>query len=480
MDQYKRINDALQLHRLEQRLGEASGLGDYAHLLHDIDLALPILQTVPDLPLFSVLPTTFEPRETWPELLSAYSLDDAIIKRLLDAGFSPLDRDSVEWSGVVGDPFPTSIESRHLLIDRDYATVLLPPQGRQLRSQFLPVLTLQRYQPYYPVLESVSSAILSLGAIRGHLAYHGALRGNYFEPIELTVSSRAELNDLVARLQQNLASRPDLQLWFRGQPQEWLSEDLTDVALLGICPWRSVRDPSLVPTLFRKLRELWVGWKEYASILLEFGRFCTFLEEFLDIPAYELRLGPVPAKLLGSEFDGVAPRFTVEWSNKEEAHDYEMTFRGLQKMFFLQHYGLESSVLDITHDLDVALFFANHQIENQRYVQVGPNPARILYIMILQAGLDQFLDSRQISEKYRLLRPLRQQCGLIAGACMINRNAYARFVSIRVHLKGDVEYANLDPAYLFPSSAEDNFLQGLVEFQRKHGTTRLKPFVLSI
>lgn len=476
-NQFKRVNDALVLRQLKQRLSEASGPGDYKPLLHDIDLALPFLETVPDFPQFCVLPTTFEPRESWPELLRAYSLDDGISKRLLRAGFSLLDRESLEFD-VVGDPFPTSIESRHLLIDQDYATVLLPPEGGQLRNKFLPVTTLQRYRPYYPILDRESSAILSLGAIRGHLGYHGALSGNYFEPIELTVSSRAELNDLVARLQENLAHRPDLEIWFRGQPTEYLSEDLTDIDSFRICPWRSPRDPSLAPSLCRRLAGLWGQWGEYAAMLLEIGHFCTFLEQALDMPAYAVRrLGAAAPKRPGRAFDPV--ELAVEWPDNGETHHYEMTFRGLQKMFFFQHYGLPSCVLDITHDLDVALFFANHRIENRRYVRVGPDPARILYIMILEAGLDQFVDSRQLSEHYGLLRPLRQQCGLIAGASMINRNAYARFVSIRVHLKGDIEQADLTPDYLFPRPEEDAFLQSLVEFQRVRGIDRIQPFVLT-
>lgn len=479
MDQFKRISDVLGLHRLKQRLSEASGLRDYAPLLHDIEITLPIPRTVPDFPLFSVLPTTFEPREAWSELLSAYSLDDDHSRRLLRAGFSLLDRESVAFS-VVGDPFPTSVESRHLLIDQDYATVLLPPADGRRRNLFLAIRTLQHYRPHYPILDRESSAIFSLGAIRGHIGYHGALSGNYFEPIELTVSSRTELDDLVTRLRENLAHRPDLELWFRGQPTEYFSEDLTDLASSGICPWRSLRDPSLAPSLCRRLAGLWGQWGEYAAILLELAHSSIFLEEDLDIPAYKVRrLGTPALNSLGDEFDGITPELVGEWPGKGEAHHYETTFRALQKMFFFQHYGLPSTVLDVTHDLDVALFFANHRIENHQYVRVGPDPARMLYIIILQMGLDQFLDSRQISEHYGLLRPLRQQCGLIAGASMINRNAYARFVSIRVHLKGEIEQADLTSDYLFPSPDEDAFLHRLLEFQKEHRIDRAKAFVLT-
>jgi hypothetical protein len=105
-DQYKRALDALLLRQLAGRLDNASEQADYELLLRELEPGLPIAEATPDLPLFSVLPTTFEDRERWHELLSGYSLDDDVLTRLFEAGFVPLDRESAEF-GVVGDPFPT-------------------------------------------------------------------------------------------------------------------------------------------------------------------------------------------------------------------------------------------------------------------------------------------------------------------------------------------------------------------------------------
>jgi hypothetical protein len=62
---------------------------------------------------------------------------------------------------------------------------------------------------------------------------------------------------------------------------------------------------------------------------------------------------------------------------------------------------------------------------------------------------------------------------------MINRNAYARFVSLRVHLDGDIAHAELTPSHLFPSADEDVFLRRLLEFQEEYGLARIRPFVLA-
>jgi hypothetical protein len=477
-EEIKSVLNAQRLYHLRQRLDASSTVADYAALLQEIEVVLPVSDTAPDFPAFSVLPTAFDPPLEWAYLLATYPLDHATIDRLLRGGFVPLDRESPAF-GATGDPFPESVRSRYLLLDPDYLALLLPYEGGQVGNMMLARLTLQRYTPFYPILARDKSAIFSLGAIRGHLGYHQALRGNYYEPIDVTVASRAELDDLVARLRDNLADRPDFELWFRGQPREYLTGDLTAEAAERVCPWRSLRDPSLVPSLCRRLVERWGSWREYAAFLIEFYGYSTFLERDLDVPAFGRRpLGETPRERLARSFGGW-DKWTMTDLQKQEAHDYYSTFRGLQKLFFFQHYGLASSVLDITHDLDVALFFAGHRVDDGRYIPVGPDPARILYIMILHRGVDPFLDSREISEQYGLLRPLRQQCGLIAGASMVNRNAYARFVSVRVHLDGDIEQREPTPGYLFPPPEEDTFLERLLAFQKTHDMDRVQPFVLS-
>ena len=62
---------------------------------------------------------------------------------------------------------------------------------------------------------------------------------------------------------------------------------------------------------------------------------------------------------------------------------------------------------------------------------------------------------------------------------MISRNHYSRFVSIRIHLEGNIERAELNPEYLFPNPDEDDFLRRLLEFGSERGLNRVRPFVLA-
>jgi FRG domain-containing protein len=475
-DQAKRVLDVLALRRLSDHLDEAVDPADYEGVLRELEPTLPLVHATPDLPLFSVLPTTFEDRDRWHELLAHYAFDDGVLDRLLEAGFVPLDRESAEF-GVVGDPFPPTVPGRYLLLDSDYATVLLPPESGRRRNASLERLARARYRQHVPVLDFEESALLSVGAIRGQQAYHGSLSGNYFEPVDVTVSTRSELESVVDRVRENLADQPEIAAWFRGQVREYLTDDLGTEAEQGVCPWRSLRDPSLTPSLCRQLSGLRGSWREYASLLVELGEYGTFLDDELDIPAFDLRPpADRPDERLGAEWGAFA--FSVQWDTGE-VHDYQHAFRALQRMFFFQHYGLPSTVLDITKDLDVALFFAQHRLENGRYVPVGSESAGVLYVLLLHAGLDHFMDSREISEHYGLLRPLRQKCGLIAGASMISRNHYARFVSLRVHLEGDIEWAELTPEHLFPTTDEDDFLRQLLMFANERGLSRIRPFVVA-
>ena len=320
-DESKRVQDALMLRRLARRLDEASETADYERLLRELEPALPMAEATPDLPIFSVLPTTFEHREEWRDLLSGYALDDDVLSRLLNGGFVPLDRESADF-GVIGDPFPPGIADRYVLLDSDYATVLLPPEGGRLRNRSLELQSLLRYRPHFPILDSEASALYSIGAIRGHLGYHGSLGGNYFEPVDVTVSTRAELEHVVARVRENLAGKPHLALWFRGQAREYLMDDLSAEAERGICPWRSLQDPSLVPSLCRRLTGSQGSWQEYASVLLEFGEYGTFLEEELDIPAFDVRApDDAPRERLGAEWGELG--LTAYGGDTGEMHDYQ-------------------------------------------------------------------------------------------------------------------------------------------------------------
>ncbi len=89
------------------------------------------------------------------------------------------------------------------------------------------------------------------------------------------------------------------------------------------------------------------------------------------------------------------------------------------------------------------------------------------------------LPSQQICKEHSLLRPQRQECGFIAGASMLNRNYYDRFISVKIYLDDFVEYANhITPNYLFPSKDEDSFFAELLKVKKDKNLNGIVPFEL--
>jgi len=204
----------------------------------------------------------------------------------------------------------------------------------------------------------------------------------------------------------------------------------------------------------------------------------------LDIRPYTSRTPNAPASEMLSEawgpYTGGFTVTEVRGGEPVQARDYHPGFYGLQQAFFLQHYGLPSNILDITHDLDVALFFAQNELTSDNvFVPAATATAQpLLYAFLLDKHLDRFLNSEALAEHHGLLRPLRQKCGILAGASWTTRNFYARFLAIRIKLKNHVPWGELTQEYLFPPPEEDTFLADLRDFQKQQSLGRVRPFVL--
>ncbi len=319
--------------------------------------------------------------------------------------------------------------------------------------------------------------------MRGRKAYLGGLEGNYDEVLHLEVSNRSELETIVTKMRDYVATQPAYELWFRGQNQDYLLPDLTALAATGIGPWRSVRDTSLVPSLYRELPRLLPNLSEYLAFCYELAMTSFFIERHLSIPPFAAGQAEESAEeKLEPKFYRHAHRWTTTVTggvSGDEVRDYDHTYRDLQRFFFLQHYGLPSTVLDITNDLDVALFFAQNSFQGGHCRPVHPEECNpVLYIFLLDKDLDLYLDSAKLSEHYGLLRPLRQRCGLVSGASFSTRNNYARLLALKVSIRRPIKYADLDADYLMPGPDEDGFLSSLLEYCRDQDFSRIRPFVL--
>ncbi len=133
----------------------------------------------------------------------------------------------------------------------------------------------------------------------------------------------------------------------------------------------------------------------------------------------------------------------------------------------LQHYGLRSPVLDLTSDLDVALFFATHRLiieEGQaKYHFVGNNGgAAVLYVFREDPREMNVHGHDRVVDRVKPLRPLRQSC-VICRSGPFALNLASDFVVGILKLEFNFE-PNDQPfrtTELFPGQREDLFLDAL-------------------
>jgi hypothetical protein len=468
--------------RMAEAINQASREEDYFDILFRLESVSPLAGAAAECPFFVLMPPSLKNRKEWLEILKDTGLDQQLIQTLTASGFMPFGRehfakktrsDIFEGLGTIAS---------HTLVDLDYGILLLPI-GPTIGNFSLDRELLERLQAVSPFFVQSPASVLSVGPMRAHYAMQ---RQNPSIPkvIEFEASSRSELDQILQKISAGCANLP-MQLWFRGQSNDYLLADLRKFAT--VCPWRNIVDSSLVPSLYRQSWNGTSGLREYCSRLHTLHEYVLFMKSQLAMVPYTTR-GTVglPIEKLSDAWGAYTGGPTVTQTNQAgeivATRDYHPAFLGMQQSFFLQHYGLPSNILDITHDIDVALFFAqNEATSDSVFIPVDYSAkSPLIYIFLLVPGMDRFIDSRTLSEHYRLERPLRQQCGLLCGASYITRNYYARFVGIKIHLKQPIEFKrDLSADYLFPDRSVDPFLDALLRFQQHRGLKDVAPFELN-
>lgn len=141
----------------------------------------------------------------------------------------------------------------------------------------------------------------------------------------------------------------------------------------------------------------------------------------------------------------------------------------------LQHYGLLSPVLDLSSDLDVALFFATHAFEGaglaSTYRFVGTNDRQsVLYILKEDEREALTHERRRLFEALDPQRPIRQHC-VIASSAPWAINLPADFLVAVIRLDFEIGTPlGTSVSDLFPGLNDDRFLRALVQQNIPHTT----------
>lgn len=133
----------------------------------------------------------------------------------------------------------------------------------------------------------------------------------------------------------------------------------------------------------------------------------------------------------------------------------------------LQHYGLLSTVIDLTSSLDVALFFATHQYTQNNgqstYNYIGSNNGKAVIYLIRDSRQEMLThENDSVLNKLPPERPKRQHC-VISRSSPLAINLPAFFLEGIIHL--DFELDNYESQKqiieFFPNEDEDKFLAAL-------------------
>jgi hypothetical protein len=458
----------LMQERLQESIKSANTPEEWEEIFQRLEKSGPFAGAAAECPFFVAAPPIFEQQKSWSRF-RAQEVDEAAWSSMTQRSFMPLDRNLFQRVTHNDLLEVTGSKASHPLVDLDYGLVLTPDgKMKNLTLDFGHLMRLQMADAHY---RRFPSAVFSVGALRAR----ALLELNSPEPWivpEVEIHSRAELDEIIVRLNDKI-SATSAQIWFRGQTSDRLLDG--NLSTQPLCPWRETRESSLVPSLYRNA---WHGeeLRPHAEKLLRIQKYVTFMQAHLKMRPFTTREpGGAAIEKLSPAWNYYAGGMTFNTVDSDNnilsTRDYHPAFNGIQRTFFLQHYGLPSNVLDITKDLDISLFFAQNRASKEGHViPLGDNAdSAVIYVFVLIPEIDRFLDSSVLAESFGLLRPARQKCGLLCGASFINRNHYARYVGLKLRLKKSISYdKNITTSYIYPPREEDKFLDALLNFSERN------------
>lgn len=266
--------------------------------------------------------------------------------------------------------------------------------------------------------------------------------------LEYTANSLNELKEIVTDITDILStSKFFRKLWFRGQRQEYYeNRSYKTLNKLGF-PKEYEKMPSLIPSLGRHITE-----ENFSEIKLNMMYWIEAFKIWTLIQSVEYKEDfSINGKNYWKIVKSLEPQKMTEFVNEypfdiEEYVYFQHDLEEFAEVLATQQYGGYTSMLDITDDLDVALFFTQSFLnqKTKRYELCNPNQSNVIYVIAegrntctLDVSTHMFKNATDNGIFHLPPRIENQKCGLLIGASAFGRNAYGYRIIAKIHLHGE-------------------------------------------
>lgn len=284
--------------------------------------------------------------------------------------------------------------------------------------------------------------------------------------LEYIASSQKDLNDIVLELTEILLSSKMVQnIWFRGQQKEYYQNRSKETISKLNLPEHYIIMPSLIPSLARFLTE-----ENYNSIHDDIMYWIEAFRVWILTQSKEFKnIFPLDG-LLYKKIIKSLERMKMQTFMDKIPYDiseyifYQNKWQESEEILSTQQYGGFTSMLDITDDIDVALFFTHSFLNHKtkKYELCTPNNERIIYVFA-QVATNTFNSSIYAFKNASIydfhpvpIRIKNQKCGLMIGANMFARNTYAYRIIAKIKLKSTDIVTNKKVGDMFPDLEKDS------------------------
>jgi hypothetical protein len=312
---------------------------------------------------------------------------------------------------------------------------------------------------------------------------------NHFHPLTLHVRSQSEFDDALLKLKTLFCKIGGARrLWFRGQKSAYRLERSPTLTKQF---YGAPNQDSLLPSAGRFARgnpqKLGFGlafagpnhgWKKPFLIWMMrenehwFVRDTRALEKLDQVLVDEDDVSftrVLMALQLNSELAGLSD--DIVWP--DEADDLQQWFFAFMKKdqfaITLQQYGYVTSLLDVTEDIDVALYFSQAEFAGGRIQKQPPEAGRLIYVFAERRSGDFFRHGKDLfwgeEDWVRRLPPrlARQKAGFIRGSTSRTQNFYNNMIVAKIYLECDTLTTSLKDEDLFPTTDDDLLYKTLRE-----------------